>query len=361
MFGYLAAVAGVGGSTLLLIPFREHINSTTTALTFLLIVLLIARIFGSYPALITSLIAAFSLNYFFLPPFYALTIAEPQNWIALFVFLIVAATVGQLLAKAKDRAEIAEDLYKKLQAAFERDSEAEAIRRSEKLKSSLLDAVTHDLRTPLTSIKAATTMLIEEHGKDAIHQTLNPERSGDLLEVIDEETDRLNSFIESMVELARIEAGDVDWRRASVTVDEIITNAMQRATLILKNHRVDINISPHLPTLKVGPKAIAEVLYNLIENAAKYSPVGSLIQINSDRVNGAVRFLVEDEGVGIPTGERENVFRKFYRTDKESKGFGMGLAIVHGIIEAHGGGIWIEDGAHGSRFVFELPVETIND
>ena len=357
IFGYLVSVAAIGTATFLLVPFREHINSTTIALAFLLIVVLVATIFGSRPALLTSMVAAFSFNFFFLPPWYTLTIAEPQNWTALFVFVIVAAIVGQLSAKAKHRAEAAEDLFQQLQAAFETTSQAEAVKRSEKLKSALLDAVTHDLRTPLTSIKAATTMLIEEHRKDAIHQTLNPERQGDLLDIINEESDRLNSFVESMVEVARIEAGDVDWRRAPVTVDEIIANALQRAELIAKNHCVEIEVESDLPVLKVGPKAIAEVLYNLIENAAKYSAAQSLIQIKSYRANDSIHFSVEDDGVGIPTSERENVFQKFYRIDRDSKGFGMGLAIVHGIVEAHNGHIWIEDGAKGIRFVFELPVE----
>ena len=196
---YVIATACVAVATLVLVPIREHINSTSIALIFLLVIVFVARVFGSLPALMTSILAAFSFNFFFLPPLYALTIAEPQNWIALFVFLSVAATVGQLSATAKKRAEVAEDLYTELQNAFEQASQAEALRRSEKLKSSLLDAVTHDIRTPLTSIKAATTMLLEEHGKDATHRTLDPERSGDLLEVIDEETDRLNCRVQGNV------------------------------------------------------------------------------------------------------------------------------------------------------------------
>jgi two-component system sensor histidine kinase KdpD len=130
--------------------------------------------------------AAFSFNFFFLPPFYTLTIAEPQNWIALIAFLIVAGTVGQLSANAKYRAELAEDLYDKLQAAFEQASEAEALKKSEKLKSSLLDAVTHDLRTPLTSIKASVTTLLDSEGG---HRTIELDAEGrrEFLDVINEE------------------------------------------------------------------------------------------------------------------------------------------------------------------------------
>ena len=198
--GYLSAFVAVAVLTVALIPAREHVNSTTVALAFVLSVLVTAILFGRRPALVSSLLAAFSLNFFFLPPYNTLTVAEPENWIALAVFLIVALTVGQLSAIAKRRAETAEKLYADLQTAFEQASEAEAIRRSEKIKSALLDAVTHDIRTPLTSIKAATTMLIKE--QQAVHTTLEPGAHADLLAVIDEETDRLNTFVESMVELA---------------------------------------------------------------------------------------------------------------------------------------------------------------
>ncbi|MFL6374431.1 MAG: DUF4118 domain-containing protein, partial [Pyrinomonadaceae bacterium] len=184
---YLASIVTITLLTLLILPLREHVNSTTVSLAFLLAVLLIATLFGSRPALLTSLLAAFSFNFFFLRPYYTLTIDEPENWVSVAVFLIVALTVGQLSATAKRRAEVAEKLYADLQTAFEQASEAEAIRRSEKLKSALLDAVTHDLRTPLTSIKAATTMLIQE--QNAIHTTLDSHAQTDLLEVIDEETD----------------------------------------------------------------------------------------------------------------------------------------------------------------------------
>jgi two-component system sensor histidine kinase KdpD len=359
--GYVSAIAGVLAATLLLIPFRDHINSTTTSLVFLLVVLLAAILFGSRPALVASVMAALSFNYFFLPPYYTLTIAEPQNWVALIAFLAVALTVGQLSANARARAEMAEDLYKQLQDAFEQASEAEAVKKSEKLKSALLDAVTHDLRTPLTSIKAATTMLIDENSKHAVHRTLDPERSADLLEVINEETDRLNTFVESMVELARIEAGDLNWPQTTVAVDEIVTGAVRRAVGIVGGRHMNIDIEPELPLLNVDARSISEVIFNLIDNAVKYSPDETPIEITARRVNGKVEFAVQDQGPGIAQAERENVFQKFYRRDNASKGFGLGLAIARGIVEAHGGHIRIGESAAGCRVVFEIPVDTANE
>ena len=354
--GYLTALGGVIFVTLILMPFRAHINSTTIALTLLLVVLIIATIFGSRAALSGSFSGVLSFNFFFLPPLYTLTISEPQNWIALFVFLVVAVTVGELSAKAKHRAEEAERLYQELQDAFEKTSQAEALKQSEKLKSALLDAVTHDLRTPLTSIKASITMLIEEHEQDTIHLTLEREGRSELLEVINEETDRLNDFIQSMVELARLEAGDFRLRKTQTEIEEIISNAMRRAERLTTNHKVKVDLENDLPPLSADSKAIAEVVYNLLDNAAKYSPQDSEIKIRVRRNENKIEFSVEDEGRGVAETEREKIFQKFYRGDKTAKGFGMGLAIVRGIVEAHSGKIWIENGKVGSKFVFDLPV-----
>jgi two-component system sensor histidine kinase KdpD len=355
--GYLAAFGGVALITSLLAPFREHFNTTTSALALLLVVLLIATIFGRRPALVASLLGVLCFNFFFLPPVHTLTIADPQNWVALFAFLAVAVTVGQLSAKVKKRAEEAERLYRELQAAFEKASRAEAFRQGEKLKSALLDAVTHDLKTPLTSIKAAVTMLIEEQQEKAIHVTLEREERSELLDVINEETDRINTFVESMVEMARLEAGETTWRKKQTSVEEIIGNSLQRAETLTARHKIVVKAEENLPLLSVDSKAITEVVYNLLDNAVKYSPPGSAIGISVWRDGDKILFSVEDEGVGIAAENRERVFQKFFRADRRTKGFGMGLAIVHAIIEAHSGKIRIEDGKKGSKFVFELPLK----
>jgi two-component system sensor histidine kinase KdpD len=354
---YAVAVLQIAILTAVLFTFENHSNPITVALIFLLSVLFLATAFGSQPALFASVLAMLCFNYFFLPPIGTFTISESENWIALFTFFIVAITAGQLSAKAKSRAEEAERLYRELQVAFEKASQAEALKQSEKLKSALLDAVTHDLRTPLTSIKASITMLIEEHAQDSIHLTLEREGRGELLEIINEETDRLNDFIQSMVELARIEAGEFHLRKSQADVEEIFSNALQRAESLTSKHKIKVKIEDDLPPLSVDSKAIAEVVYNLLDNAAKYSPQNSKIEIEAKRADDKIQFSVADEGRGIAETEREKVFQKFYRGDKTAKGFGMGLAIVRGIIEAHEGRIWIEENGKGSKFVFDLPIK----
>lgn len=356
---YALALLGAAVLTAAMFALKPHINPISVALLYLLLVLFVATAFGSKPGFAASVSAMLCFNFFFLPPIGTFTISDSENLIALFAFSIVAVTTGQLSATAKRRAEEAERLYGELQNAFEKSSQAEALKKSERLKSALLDAVTHDLRTPLTSIKASITMLIEEHEQDAQHLTLDGEGRGELLEVINEETDRLNDFVQSMVELARLEAGEFQLRRTETAIEEIVSNALHRATGLTADRTVKVFLEKDLQVLLVDSKAIAEVLYNLLDNAAKYSPECSVIEIEAKRFADKIRFSVADEGEGIIDAEREKVFQKFYRGDTSKKGFGMGLAIVRGIVEAHGGRIWIENGARqrGSRFVFDLPVE----
>jgi two-component system sensor histidine kinase KdpD len=353
---YLASIVTITVLTVLMLPFRAHVNSTTVSLGFLLGVLLIATLYGSRAALVASLLAAFAFNFFFLSPYYTLTIYEPEDWVAVMVFLIVALTVGQLSATAKRRAEVAEKLYGDLQIAFEQASEAEAVKRSEKLKSALLDAVTHDLRTPLTSIKAATTMLIQE--QTAVHTTLQPEAQTDLLQVIDEETDRLNAFIESMVEMAQLESGAMTKDMAQVDVSELVANVLQRAADRTKGREVLVEIDPAVHFVRGDEKALAEALFNLVDNAVKYSPDGADIHIMAASEANVTSIAVEDEGRGVRMSERERIFEKFHRGKESARGFGLGLAIVRGIVEGHGGRVYVEDGHHGgARFVIELKDE----
>jgi two-component system sensor histidine kinase KdpD len=352
--GTASSITGIGAITAALVPFRDDINETTVALAEILVVVLVATFFGWLSALFASLLAAFSLNFFFLPPYNALAIADPENLLAFGVFLAIAITVGHLSATASKRRSEAERLYRDLEDAFEKASEAEALRRSEKLKTSLLDAVSHDFRTPLTSIKASVTMLIEDNQKPASERNLDQHGRGELLQVIEEESDRLNTFVESMVELARFQAGDNKLQKVLVTPEEIVVKAARRARSI-QSHKLKSGIEPDLPPVSVDAQAIVEALYNLIDNAAKYSPPGTPIQITAARQNGAVRFAIEDEGPGIPAAERDAVFERFYRGDKSGGGLGMGLSIVRGIVEANGGKIWVEPGKKGARFVFELP------
>ncbi len=362
--GALIAIAAMALTTIVLLPFREYLSSTEVSLTLLLMVLFASTLFGSRAGLAASIAGILCFNFFFLPPFNTLSISGPENWVAFGSFLITALIAGQLSGYARRRAEESEErqreierLYDELKGAFDQASEAEALRRSEKLKSALLDAVTHDLRTPLTSIKASVTTLLDDGGNNE----LDPESRHEFLEIIDEETDRLNEFIEGMVGIAKVEAGALELDRAETSVEEIIANAVQRARSQTAKHEVIVEIAPDLPALNVDPVSIAEVVFTLIDNAAKYSPKGTTICVSANADNGAIRIIVEDRGCGIPIENREKVFDKFFRvgeTDihRTGSGLGLGLAIARGMVESHGGRIWVEDGSgeFTTRFVVEL-------
>lgn len=375
--GYLVAASGIGVATAVLKLFSSHVNATTVALALLLVVLLVATWYGARPAVAASLLGVLCFNHFFLPPFGTLTIAAPDNWIALFAFLVTAITVGQLSAHAKRRAEEADEarreierLYEELRSAFERASHAEALKQSEKLKSALLDAVTHDIRTPLTSIKASVSTLLEELRATTVNResaTLDIEARKEMLEVIDEESDRLNRFVEGLIELARIEAGELHLRRRWGVLDEIVATVLKRAEPLTRSHEVRVEIADDLPAVQVDPRAVAEVMFTLIDNAVKYSSAGTRIFIGARLAAAAmIQIAVEDQGQTIPRELRERVFDKFFRATRDGdsgvntqpKGTGMGLAVAKGIVEAHGGHIWIEDKSQGvgTRVVFTLPI-----
>jgi K+-sensing histidine kinase KdpD len=239
-FGYASAVLSIAIATAALKFFGRHINPTTVALVFLSIILIAARTWGSAPAVAGSLVGILSFNFLFLPPYGTFAIGDPDNWIAFIAFMVTAITVGQLSGSAKRRAEEAEGakqeierLYYELQDSFQRSSQAKALKQSERLKSALLDAVTHDFRTPLTSIKASATAMLDDlyaTERDKAEPELDTEARKEMLQVIDEEADRLDRFVDGLTKLARIDAGDMRLHLTPASIDEIVAAALKRLT-----------------------------------------------------------------------------------------------------------------------------------
>jgi len=336
----------------------------------LLDVVVVARFFGTGPALIAAAAGSAAYSYYFLPPA-GFGIEDPENWLAFITFTGTAVIAGELASRAERRTAEAqagrheiERLYQELQGAFERASEAEAARRNEQLKAALLDALTHNLRTPLTAIKAAVTALLRP-GIRASASDLSSESRRELLEVIDEESDRLNRFIEALSRPDRTEPSQPLHLRA-VDVHDIVQAAIQRADILTRDHRVVVAIDDALPTLSVDAASMAEVIYTLIDNASKYAPAHTTITVTAAREDvHHVRLSVTDEGPGIPTELRERVFEKFFRvpgrepTDVRRGGIGLGLPIARRLVQAQAGHIWIESPAAsgaGSAVIMTLPV-----
>jgi two-component system sensor histidine kinase KdpD len=444
------------------------VNNTTVALSLLLAILGISAWWGLVAATVASVVAMLGFNYYFLPPVRAFTIQDPQNWVALFAFLVTAVTASQLSERARRRAAEAEArrieserLYELVQAmmlrgspastirefvhnvvrvfgysgaafyyrptqeivrsgsetkvvsdhdlmavaevedvsidaergiamapvrfggrpmgsltlvgappsehivrsivnlvaitiekarAIEDASHAEAARQSELLKAALLDSLAHDIKTPLTSIKAAVTSLL---GTSDAGQH-------ELLTIINEEADRLNRLAAEVIEMARIEAGRLHLEKAAVPVAALVEQAIAGFTAPLDPRRVAVEIEQGLPQAEGDAELILRVVRPLVENALKYSPPGSPLSVSARLKNGKIVIGVADRGPGIEENERFRIFEKFYRGRAhryDTKGTGMGLAIAKGIVEAHGERIWVEsEPGRGSAFYFTLPV-----
>jgi two-component system sensor histidine kinase KdpD len=237
--------------------------------------------------------------------------------------------------------------------AVEKLSKAEASRESEKLRSAILDSVTHEFRTPLTSIKASVTTMLSD-------ANLEPGQRQELLTVIDEEADRLNHLVGEATEMAQLDANQVELHREPHGVREAIDRAMEEAIQRLTEHPVEIRVPDNLPLLSIDLDRITSVLVQLLENAAKYSPAASPIRVTAEQNNGTVTVSVADRGPGIDDFEQALIFDKFYRGKNERyrvQGTGLGLAIAKAVVEAHGGTIGVTSQlGHGSVFHFTLPV-----
>lgn len=232
-------------------------------------------------------------------------------------------------------------------------AQATALTQSDELKSALLAAVSHDLRTPLASIKASVTSLLDNSVE------WDTETRHDFLEAIDEETDRLTLMVSNLLDLSRIEGGALRPQKDWYDVDELIVDVRSRLAPRTKGRSLTITVDPDLPLLHFDYVQIAQVLVNLIENAVKHTADGTVIVVSAHQIPGAIEIAVHDDGPGIPPEHQLRLFDKFYRAHvgTAAPGAGIGLAISKGLVEAHGGRIWVEsETGSGTTFRFTLPL-----
>lgn len=237
--------------------------------------------------------------------------------------------------------------------AVEQLGQTEAARQSEQLRTALLDAVTHALRTPLTSIKASVTNLLS-------NGSLVDGQKHELLTIINEETDRLNRLVGEAGEMARLDAGEVELDLQPHSIQEAINASIDYFKGSLGNREIKVQIAQDLPPVRIDLDRAREVLVHLIDNANRYSPADQPIAITAERTGESITVSVADRGDGIDTLEQDLIFEKFYRGKNQRysvEGTGMGLPIAKAIVEAHGGTISVtSQRGHGSVFSFTLPV-----
>jgi two-component system, OmpR family, sensor histidine kinase KdpD len=464
----LAIVLGISAFYRYVLP----VNPTTVALTLLLAILAVSTAWGIAVAVFMSVMAMLAFNYNFLPPVGRFTVADPQNWVALFAFLVVAVLASHLSSRARQKAEDAslrrreiEKLYSFSQGllesgnviqllnriptqivnifevgaaalllaekqkvyrsgpvipkldieslkaivvreeplvdvpnsisfvplrlgvrpigslgisgtilsrqtleavgtliavaierarAIEQLGLTEAARESERLRTALLDSVTHALRTPLTSIKASVTNLLS-------NQSLTGQQRQEMLVIINEESDRLNRLVGEAGEMARLDAGQVELHIESHPIEDVVSAALAQCKSSLCAREIRLQIPAGLPHVRVDLGRVREALIHLLENANQYSPADQPITITAEATPDFIVTSVADRGDGIDGLEQTLIFEKFYRGKDQRytvQGTGMGLPIAKAIIEAHGGTISLtSQRGQGSVFSFTLPID----
>jgi len=258
---------------------------------------------------------------------------------------------AHLAAMAIERARLAEEANR-----------AQVLGEAEKLQTALLNSISHDLRTPLVSIQGVldTLLEVEEGGENAV--VLDQPTRLDMLENAREETARLNRLVENLLDMTRLEAGTLKLRLEPGDLQDVIGSALAHLDEPYRRRPVNVSLAEKLPLIPMDFVLMEQVLVNLLDNAAKYSPPGAPVEINVSCHNNEVLLRISDRGPGIPPDELEHVFDKFHRVTIPGrvKGLGLGLSICKGIVEAHEGRVWAENRAGGgSVFNVALPLEHI--
>jgi K+-sensing histidine kinase KdpD len=356
--GLVATFAAVAAGTLLVYPLKSVAPVVSLGIVYLPAILLISIVWGLRLGLLASVVSAAAFNFFQIPPLHRFAIADEQNWVALAAFAIAAIVSSTLAGLARARAveaerrrsEAAQALAELEALTRERDRmqaeavEAEALRRSDELKTALLRSISHDLRTPLTSIIAGGSALGSE--------TLTAKERAELSEGIVGEGKRLSRLVENLLDMSRLEAGKADPRRKAVDLAEVLDAARQG---VASRESIRLALDEDLPMVDADAAQLERAFANLLENAVRYSD-GRPVSVRSRPRGGNIVVRVVDQGPGIPESEWARIFEPFQRGDAANTGSGLGLAIAKGFVEANGGEIAIESlPGQGTSFVVTLP------
>jgi two-component system, OmpR family, sensor histidine kinase KdpD len=327
-YGYLLAGLGAGVLVGVLVPLRGHLDLASDAMLFLVLVVTAAIVGGLGPALLAGALGSMSLNFFFTEPFHTFRIDDATEIVAVVVFALVALMVSWVVDLAARRA-----------SAARQAAELEA---GNRLRTALLAAVGHDLRTPLAAAKAVVS------GLRSREVTLSDGDREELLETADGALDRLAALVDDLLDLSRLQAGALPVRTRPVPLDDIVAKALE--DLGVESRAVVVDLPEQLPDLVCDPGLLERVIVNLVANAQRYAPDPPLL--TADAADGRVELRVVDTGPGIPPTDRDRVFVPFQRLgDTSTTGLGLGLALTRGLVEAMAGTLALEETPGGGLTV----------
>lgn len=358
-------VAGAGlvlGLSAAMVPVRSEITRASPALVLVIPIVIAGLVGGRLAAVAVAVGAALAFNVVFIPPHWTLKVDAVDDGVALVVFGLVAVVVGTLVAREGERRQSAEERAAELELLnqelrtleddrarlAEEATRATVLEKVDEQRAALLRSVSHDLRTPLATVRAVVSDLLGGAPYDDVTRA-------DLLSLVADETERLDRLVANLLSLSRIEAGALHPERQAVAVDELLAHTVKRLDRLFGNCRVQMELPRNLSLVDGDYTQLEQVASNLLENAARHAPPGSTIRVGGRDAGDWVELWVDDEGPGITPFERQRIFEPFRRGEGSSSS-GIGLAICKAIVEAHGGVIAVDGApAGGARFLFTLP------
>ena len=333
VYPYLISLALVFVVTVFGELVKKRLEPTNLVMFYLLAVVIVAIKWGQWPAVITSIVSVLAFDFFLVPPHLTFNVEDIQYVFTFAAFLTVGVVVSTLASKV--RKQVIQD-------------------QTEKLQRALLNSISHDLKTPLASITGSLTTLLDNSA------VLEEKTKKELLETAREESEYLNRLVENLLDMARVEAGALRLTRNFCEVRDVLGASLEQLKGKLGHRDIKINIPANLPEVPMDFSFMMKVFFNLIDNALKYSPEDTPINIKAELAQNKVKLEIQDRGCGIPQEDLRRIFDKFCRVEKpqQIKGTGLGLSICRGIIEAHNGQIIARNNPDkGATFTIILPLE----
>jgi len=336
--GYPCAIGATVLCTLVGFAMYPRFDLVNIAMVYLLAVVIVAFRFSWGPAIVTSILCVAALDFLFVPPRFTFTIDDAQYLLTFAIMLAVALVISRLVDSVRARAAS--------EAALQVEAETERIR------STLLASISHDLRTPLAVMAGASSSLVESGDR------LSREEQRALADSVCEQAHEMSEHVAKILQMTRLETGAIKVERDWADLSEIVSAVLRRLQDRMATHRVIVEMPYDLPLVRVDAGLIEQALSNLLENAAKHTSPQTVVRVGAHQSDGEIVVTVEDYSGGLRDNDFERMFAKFARgSDEAGTGMGLGLAICRAIVRLHAGRVWAERVPGGTAFRFTLPVE----